>query len=189
MSQAVGMDNGSKQERSHKLQITCYNCKTIFELPKASMRSAKLKYALGHKEYTFTCPNCGAKNGLTADEFHSQDHPQVVVPVTGAQAAPEQVEDTLPSRTNETATRAPTNPVEGPDPEAAQRRQAVVRVRGVEARRDHSIWSEVMGSFSQGERITILDTWSDGEDTWVQLGPERWVNIEQDGESVIELIE
>ncbi len=110
------------------MEITCYNCKTIFELPKASMRSAKLTYALGHKEYTFPCPNCGVKNGLTADEFHSQDRPQVVVPVTGARSVPG------PSRTNETATRAPTNPVEGPDPAEAQRRQAVVLVRGVEAR-------------------------------------------------------
>jgi hypothetical protein len=183
------VDKGLPQERSRKLEITCYNCKTIFELPKASMRSAKLTYALGHKEYTFACPNCGAKNGLTADEFHSQDRPQVVVPATGARSVPEQKEDTLPSRTNETATRAPTNPVEGPDPAVAQRRQAVVLIRGVEARRDHSNWSEVMGSFNKGERITILDTWSDRENTWVQLGPERWVNIEQDGEPVLDLID
>ncbi len=70
-----------------------------------------------------------------------------------------------------------------------QPRQAVVQVRGVEARRDHSNWAEIMGSFSQGETITIVDTWSDGEDTWVKLGPERWVNVEQDGEPVLELLD
>jgi hypothetical protein len=176
-----------RQERSRKLDITCYNCKTIFEVPEDSLRAAKRKYALGQREYTFTCPHCGAKNGLTADVFRSQDHPQTVVPVTGARAAPEKAEGGIPSRTNETATRAPTNPVEVPNPQ--MRRQAVVRVQDVEARRDHSNWSEIMGAFSKGERITILDTWSDGQSTWVQLGPERWVNIEQDGEAAIELLD
>jgi hypothetical protein len=70
-----------------------------------------------------------------------------------------------------------------------QQRDAIVRVRGVEARIDHSNWSEIMGTFSKGEKITIVDTWTDGEHTWVKLGPERWINIEQDGEPVIELID
>jgi hypothetical protein len=46
-----------------------------------------------------------------------------------------------------------------------------------------------MGSFNEGEKITIVDTWMDGENTWVKLGPERWINIEQDGESVLDLID
>ena len=169
------------------MDIAGYNCETIFEVPEGSMRSARLKYALGHKEYLFTCPNCGAKNSLTADEFHSYDRPQVIVPVRGARPAPEPVEAELPSRTNETATRAPTNPVEVPNPQTGRR--AVVRVRGVETRRNHSNGVEIMGAFSKGERIVILDTWSDGENTWVQLGPERWVNIEQDGETAIKLLD
>jgi hypothetical protein len=176
-----------KLERSRKMDVTCYNCKTIFTVPKGSMRSARLKFALGYKEYLFTCPNCGAKNSLTADDFDSYDRPEVVVPVTSAKSAPESVEEVLPSRTNETATKAPANPVEGPN--AEMRRPAVVRVRGVEARRDHSNWAEVMGAFSKGERIMILNTWSDGENTWVRLGPERWVNIEQNGEPVLDLID
>jgi hypothetical protein len=151
------------------------------------MRTARLKFALGDTEYLFTCPNCGAKNGITADEFHSYDHPQVVVPVTGGQPAPDPVEDGLPSRFGGTAAKAPTNPVKLPNPD--MQRRAVVRVRGLKARRDHSNWSEIMGAFNKGERITILGTWSDGENTWVQLGPERWVNIEQDGETVIELLD
>jgi hypothetical protein len=169
------------------LEIICYNCKTLFEVPQGSMRSARLKYVLGYKEYLFTCPTCAAKNSLTADEFHSDDIPQTVVPVTGTQPVPEPVEEGLSSRTSESATRAPTNPVGIPNPE--MRRRAVVQARGVEARRDHSTWSEIMGAFSKGEKITILSTWSDGENTWVQLGPERWINIEQDGETVIELLD
>ena len=98
------------------------------------------------------------------------------------------VDDVHPIQTRGTAEHAPTNPVEGPGLERGQQ-QAVVRVRGLEARREHSNWSEIMGAFSQGERITIVDTWTDGENTWVQLGPERWINVDQDGEPVIDLID
>jgi hypothetical protein len=174
-------------KRSRKMEITCYNCKNIWEVPAGTMRRARLEYALGHEDFSFVCPNCGAKNGLTADEFHSNDHPQIVVPVTGVQSQP--AEGTKErSMMNETAGSAPTNPIEAPKP-GPQSRQAIIRARGVEARRDHSYWSEVMGGFSQGETVTIVDTWTDGEHTWVQLGPERWVNIEQDGEPVFNLLD
>ncbi len=169
------------------MDITCYRCKTIFTVPEGSMRIARLKHALGYKDFLFTCPSCGAKNSLTAEEFHTNDHPEVIVPVTGAKSAPKTMEEVFLSRTNESATPAPTNPVEGPDSE--MRRQAIVRLRGVETRRDHNNWAEITGGFSQGERITILNTWSDGENTWVQLGPERWVNLDQNGEPVLDLID
>ena len=171
------------------MDITCYNCKAVYEVPDSTMRNAGLKYALGYKEYTFTCPNCGAKNGLSYDEFHSYNKPQTVVPVTGAESLPGHVDMEQSMNNRELVGRAPTNPVEDPGSEIQQRRQAVVRVRGVEARRDHSNWSEIVGAFSKGETITIIETWSDGEDTWVKLGPERWINIEQDGEPVLDLID
>jgi hypothetical protein len=68
-------------------------------------------------------------------------------------------------------------------------RRGIVRVRGLDAHRDHNDRSEIMGEFHRGERVTILDTWTDGEHTWAQLGSERWVNIEQDGEPAIELLD
>jgi hypothetical protein len=169
------------------VQITCYQCKTIYEVPEGTLRNARLRYALGYQEYTFTCPQCGAKNVLTGDEFHSYDRPQNVVPVTGAQAGPGRADKEYSNSGQQLVGRAPTNPVEDPRP-VGQSRQAIVQVRGVEAHRDHNNWSEVMGAFSRGEKITIVDTWSDGENTWVKLGPERWVNLEQDGEASIELI-
>jgi hypothetical protein len=170
------------------VDITCYNCKTTYEVPAGIMRKARLKFALGYKEHAFTCPNCGAKNGLTYDEFHSYDHPQNVVPVTGTKSKPGPADKEQSISDMQLVDRAPTNPVEEPGPVIMQR-PAIVRVRGVEARREHSNWSEVMGAFSQEERITIVDTWTDGEDTWVKLGPERWVNLEQDGEPVLDLID
>jgi hypothetical protein len=168
------------------LEITCYNCKTTFEVPAGTLRIARLKYALGYKEFTFTCPNCEAKNMLAHDEFRSQDIPQTVVPATGAKSLPGNADKEPSISSRELIGQAPTNPVEGPGSEG-QRHEAIVRVRGVKARRDHSSWSEIAGAFSKGEKITIVDTWSDGEDTWVQLGPERWVNLEQDGEPVLDL--
>ena len=170
------------------MEITCYNCKEIFEVPADTMLNARLKYALGYDEYTFTCPTCGAKNGLTADEFHSYDWPQNVIPVTGNELRPGPADQEQSISDRQLTGRAPTNPVEDFGHKTLQR-PAVVRTRGVEARRDHSNWSEIMGAFSQGEKITIVDMWTDGENTWVKLGPERWVNVEQDGEPVIELID
>jgi hypothetical protein len=153
------------------------------------MLSARLKHALGYKEFKFTCPNCGAKNALTADEFRSDDIPQAVVPVTGTPPQTGQAEKEQSSIENKQLSgRAPTNPVDDPGDEM-QQRDAIVRVRDVEARRDHSNWSEIVGAFSKGEKLTIIDTWTDGENTWVKLGPERWINIEQDGEPVLDLVD
>ena len=171
------------------MEITCYKCKNTFEVSAGAMLTARLKYTLGYKEFKFTCPNCGAKNALTAGEFRSDDIPQTVVPVTGTPPQTGQTDKERSSIGNkQLAGRAPTNPVDDPGDEM-QQRDAIVRVRGVEARRDHSNWSEVMGSFSKGEKITIVDTWTDGENTWVNLGPERWINIEQEGEPVLDLID
>ena len=169
------------------MDITCYNCNITFEVPAGTLLNARLKYALGYKEFAFPCPNCAAKNGLTAEEFRSQDIPQTVVPVTGTETPSKHADKEQSPGKRELVGRAPTNPVEGPGLEKKQL-QAIVRVRGVEARRDHSNWSEISGAFSQGEKLTIVDTWSDGENTWVQLGPERWINIEQDGEPILDLI-
>jgi predicted RNA-binding Zn-ribbon protein involved in translation (DUF1610 family) len=161
------------------LEITCYNCKTTYDVTKRIILSARLKYVLGHKEFSFACPNCGAKSILSSEAFRSNDIPQAVIPVTGAQSVPGPAY---------LVGHAPTNPVEGPGLEMKQQ-EAIVRGRGAEARIDHSIWSEVVGAFSKGEKLSIVDTWSDGENTWVQLGPERWINLEQDGEPVLDLVD
>jgi hypothetical protein len=151
------------------------------------MLGARLKYALGQKIARFTCPNCGANNQITEDEFHSYEGPQNVVPVTATLMRPGHGKDS-PTEIGETREQAPTNPVEAPKP-AKYDRRAVVRVRGVDARRDHNDWAEIMGAFSKGEKLTPVDTWTDGESTWVQVGPERWVNVEQGGEPVLDLID
>jgi hypothetical protein len=178
---------GLQQERSRIVQITCYSCKTIYKVSEGKLWNSRLRYALGYQEYTFTCPKCGGKNGLTHDEFHSHDRPQNVIPVTGVQSGPGRADKEYTYSDRQLVDRAPTNPVEDQQP-VGRSRQAIVGVRGVDAHRDHNNWSEIMGAFSRGEKITIVDTWSIGENTWVKLGPERWVSLVQDGEASIELI-
>ena len=173
------------------MEITCFNCKNTWQVPEGTLRNASLKYALGLQDVPFICPNCGAKNVLPRDKFHSSDQPQNVEPVRETESLRGNMETEMEKEqplTEESANSAPTNPVKAPKP-GPQSRQAVIRTRGVEARRDHNYWSEIMGGFSQGETVTIVDTWTDGEHTWVQLGPERWVNIEQDGEPVFDLLD
>ena len=46
-----------------------------------------------------------------------------------------------------------------------------------------------MAGLRKGERVTILNTWTDGENTWAQLGPERWAAIEHNGEALIDLLD
>ena len=58
----------------------------------------------------------------------------------------------------------------------------MVLERGLPLLREPNPMAETMDKLRQGQRISILNTWTDGEDTWVQLGPERWTTIERDGE-------
>jgi hypothetical protein len=45
-----------------------------------------------------------------------------------------------------------------------------------------------MDKLSKGDRVAVVDTWTDGEDVWVQVGPERWAAIFHDDKASIELI-
>jgi hypothetical protein len=38
-----------------------------------------------------------------------------------------------------------------------------------------------------GNKVDIIATWTDGKNTWAQLGPERWSAIVYNGETLIQL--
>lgn len=168
------------------MYVTCFNCQHTWNMQEGRLLAARLNFGLGSREHAFVCPSCSAKNILSEETFLTAYRSQTVIPVTGL--PPGIPGEGLKSRAKIPGGNAPVNPVEGPGPDAPQLR-GIVLARGVEARRDHNIWAEVMGGFSKGEQVTVFETWTDGESTWVQLGPERWVDIEQDGEPVIELID
>jgi hypothetical protein len=170
------------------MEMTCFECQQTWEPPGSQIAAAKLRFGLGSTEYAFACPNCDAKNVITEDEFRSASHPGNMIPVTGA-AASQSDEDAeqQPPRADNSRGSAPTNPVPGPETPAGQGRHGVVVLRTLPARREPNIWAEIMGEVGKNEQVTILEMRTDGENTWAQIGPERWVPVEQDGETLIQL--
>src|SRR5215471_9580282 len=97
------------------MQIICYNCKNIWEVPDKEIRVAKHEAGHGSDKLTMTCPRCGARNAISERELEITDRTQSPVPVTGAQAGNvmEEKEYSVPEGA---ASPAPTNPVEASEP-------------------------------------------------------------------------
>ena len=70
---------------------------------------------------------------------------------------------------------------------AAAPKKGIVNVRSLHIRKDHSTTSAEVGGLTHGEEVTILETWSDGKNTWAKLGPDRWAAIEYNGDTLIKL--
>jgi hypothetical protein len=149
--------------------------------------AARIKFGLGSVEHAWTCPNCRAQNVITASEFEQSDHSAPLVPALNDRGQLDIQAGHHPPRAENDGAPAPTNPVPGPDPNGSQI-HALVLERGLPLLREPNPMAETMDTLHKGERISILNTWTDGEDTWLQLGPERWATIERDGEVVIELL-
>lgn len=169
------------------MHIACHNCKNTWKVPTGHILGAKLKFGLGFKEHGFICPNCDAKNVLTEEEFDAAEGSKTPIPVTGTRTGTETTSTARPPGAGVIG-RAPANPVHGPGPSVRQR-QGVVRVRSLHVRKDHSTRAETMAGLRKGEKVTILNTWTDGENTWAQLGPDRWAAIEHNGEALIDLLD
>ena len=85
---------------------------------------------------------------------------------------------------------SPLNPATGPGPSLpGKQRQGIVIATSLDIRQDHSASSESLGWLSPGDEVTILNTWTDGENTWAQLGTERWIAIIYNGEALIDLLD
>ena len=63
-------------------------------------------------------------------------------------------------------------------------KKGVVTVRSLRIRADHNTTSEVVAGLVDGDEVTILSTWTDGEDTWAQLD-KGWAAMVYDGETYI----
>lgn len=70
---------------------------------------------------------------------------------------------------------------------AAAPKKGVVNVRSLHIRKDHSTSAAEVGGLTNGDEVTILETWSDGKNTWAKLGPDRWAAIEYNGDTLIKL--
>jgi hypothetical protein len=69
---------------------------------------------------------------------------------------------------------------------AAAPKKGVVTVRSLRIRADHNTTSEVVAGLVDGNEVTILDTWSDGKNTWAKLD-KGWAAMVYDGETYIKL--
>jgi hypothetical protein len=45
----------------------------------------------------------------------------------------------------------------------------------------------VVAGLVKGDKVEIMATWTDGKDTWAQLGPDKWSAVVFNGEALIEL--
>ena len=169
------------------MRITCHNCNKTWEVPAGHILGAKLKFGLGFKEHGFICPNCKTQNVLTKDEFEAAEDAKAQIPVTGTQTGTGTATETRQPRGGIVG-KAPAKTAPGPGPSIRQR-QGVVRVRSLHVRKDHSTRAETMAGLRKGDRVAIINTWTDGENTWAQLGPERWAAIEHNGEALIDLLD
>ena len=66
-------------------------------------------------------------------------------------------------------------------------KKGIVTVRSLRIRADHNTTSEVVAGLVDGNEVTILDTWSDGKDTWAKLD-KGWAAMVYDGETYIKLV-
>ncbi len=70
---------------------------------------------------------------------------------------------------------------------AAAPKKGVVQVGSLHIRKDHGVAAEHVGGLVMGNRVTIFDTWTDGKDTWVKIGPDQWVAMIYNGETYLKL--
>lgn len=69
----------------------------------------------------------------------------------------------------------------------ARPQKGVVQVPSLHIRKDHDIGAADVAGLHYGDEVTILETWSDGENSWARLGPDQWVAIRYNDETYIEL--
>ena len=85
------------------------------------------------------------------------------------------------------ATKAAADKVIAVKAAAAAPKKGVVNVRSLHIRKEHSTTSAEVGGLTHGEEVTILETWSDGKNTWAKLGPDQWAAIVYNGDTLIKL--
>lgn len=166
------------------MEITCLNCHQTWQLTSGQFLGARLKFALGAHEQEFACPNCQAKNLISEHTFRTSDPYR---PVRAENDTEKPIHQHPPRAANDPSP-APTNPILAPEP-TSKELHAIVLERGLPLRREHHRDAEIMGTLRKDEHVIILDTWSNNNEIWIQLGPERWALVEQNGEALIQLLD
>ena len=70
---------------------------------------------------------------------------------------------------------------------AAAPKKGTVQVRSLHIRAGHSTEAQGVGGLVAGNEVTILETWTDGKNTWAKIGPDQWAAMIYNGETYIKV--
>ena len=186
------------------MEIVCKSCKKPFNANPIEVASASVNFSLGRK-HIFYCDHCKAENPLTKEEFEAIKEGKTVQPAPAKPVA----EASKPKPVAEAPKPKPApKPVAKPAPvtprpevvspaeskhdlkpaaPAPQPKDGTVVVRSLRVRKDHNTSAEIVTGLAYGDKVKVLSTWTDGKNTWAQIGPDQWAAIEHNGEKMIEV--
>ena len=191
------------------MDIVCKSCKKTFSANPLELASASVNFNLG-RTHTFKCDHCKADNKLTKAEFEAIKSGKAAVaakpaapvagrpvaaakPVAKPVAAAKPVAKPVAAASAPAARPMPAREVAKDDsakpaaPAAAAAREGTVIVASLHVRKDHSTASETVAGLVKGNKVKVLATWTDGKNTWAQIGPDQWTAVEYNGKKMVEL--
>ena len=71
----------------------------------------------------------------------------------------------------------------------ANAKKGVVTAHSLYIRADHDANAKAVGGLVAGNEVKILETWTDGKNTWARIGEDQWSAMEYDGNTYIKLEE
>jgi hypothetical protein len=69
---------------------------------------------------------------------------------------------------------------------AFEQRDGAVKARSLHVRKDHNTSAETVAGLKSGDKITILETWTENKNTWARIGDGQWAAIVYNDETLIE---
>ncbi len=71
----------------------------------------------------------------------------------------------------------------------ANAKKGVVTAHSLYIRADHDARAKSVGGLVAGNEVKILETWTDGKNTWARIGEDQWSAMEYDGKTYIKVEE
>lgn len=166
------------------MQITCWNDKNTWTVGPIDVAAAKLRFALGFPQTAFICPKCGKPNNVSKADFQAaMSAPQAAAPKPAGPAAPAPMH--APGQGFVTGVTG--QAASGAGPAISTPHHGTVLARSLRVRSGHGKDSPVVAGLVKGDKLDIIATWTDGKDTWAQLGPDKWSAVVYNGEALIKL--
>ena len=66
--------------------------------------------------------------------------------------------------------------------------KAKVVTRSLRVREDHNTTCEVVAGLVFDQVVDVLETWTDGKNTWARIGEGTWAAVEYNGDKMMEII-